>query len=342
MADDQEQQLPYWRVSSKVWAHARTYHWTQDVLDMALYLITNPHRSTEGFFRLPPAYMTADLGWAIDRVTSALNALIDEGFCDFDADTDLMLVVKSLKYQRPDNAKQQTHAVRKLTLLPQSRLWRRFLESAVEYAPTFAKSLTIAFPKAFDEAFGKGSAKGYGISLNSSSLTQSQAQAPDHGAARIPPANSTDREQEILSVLRSVEGYPADDSKDLQIIRSLAEEFPTVDVLKVARSWQTAKLDEPLERKSRPRAQLRTWVEHALKWGRDLIDVPRPERPIEQGGNDPPRPADEGSTRTIADEIAERMRRRAEHAAREGRTASDPESPEGKRVPASGGPGVGS
>lgn len=67
-------------------------------------------------------------------------------------------------------------------------------------------------------------------------------------------------EQAIIDALRSVEGYSANDAADAKIVRTLAEEFPTVDLLAAARGWAAYKLDKPLQPKSSPRSQFRSWV----------------------------------------------------------------------------------
>lgn len=77
----------------------------------------------------------------------------------------------------------------------------------------------------------------------------------------------SDYERDIIAELHKVENYPADEAKDLELIRSLAEEYPTVELLLEARKWRTYKLDNPLiPGKSNPRSQFRTWIRKAAEW----------------------------------------------------------------------------
>jgi len=78
--------------------------------------------------------------------------------------------------------------------------------------------------------------------------------------------NTTTEEREILSVLRSVEGYPFDFSKDLQFIRDLAVDYPALDLLYQVKKWRDYKRDKPLTKKSSPRSQLRNWMNKANEW----------------------------------------------------------------------------
>ena len=49
MADD----FRYHKVSPRFWADEKVLRWNDDAKMLALYLLTCPHRTTEGLFRLP-------------------------------------------------------------------------------------------------------------------------------------------------------------------------------------------------------------------------------------------------------------------------------------------------
>lgn len=148
----------YWRVSPNLWAHARREGWGDDERALALYLLTCPHRTTEGLFWLPKAYAWADLGWDAARLTHTLNTLVAQDFVAYDDRAEVILIVKAMKYQRPDNENQQKAAAKALQSLPNHRLWNRFFDSARAYAKTFADYLEKALP----EGFGKGLPEGSG------------------------------------------------------------------------------------------------------------------------------------------------------------------------------------
>ena len=78
--------------------------------------------------------------------------------------------------------------------------------------------------------------------------------------------NTTTEEREILSVLKSIELYPFDFEKDLQFIRDLATDYPSLDLLYQVKKWRDYKRDKPLAKKSSPRAQLRNWMNKADEW----------------------------------------------------------------------------
>lgn len=137
----------YWRVSPKIWPHAKRMRWDADTTQLALYLLTCPHRTTEGMFLLPKAYVAADLQWTPKQLEGPWQRLTSEDFIDYDDDCELLLIVKAMKYQRPDNENQHKAAIRALSELPASRLWKRFAEAAEAFAEPFAKALAEALPQ---------------------------------------------------------------------------------------------------------------------------------------------------------------------------------------------------
>lgn len=85
------------------------------------------------------------------------------------------------------------------------------------------------------------------------------------GTPDQPPKDLTQKERAVLQELRSVPGYNFDHEKDTEHIRTLAVDFPLVDLVEEAKKWRTYKIDRPLQKKSNPRLQFRNWCEIAEK-----------------------------------------------------------------------------
>lgn len=66
---------------------------------------------------------------------------------------------------------------------------------------------------------------------------------------------------EFASILSNVKGYSCDEEKELALWRQLNELFPTVDIVGETKKWAVWVLDKPLKKNSRPRSQLRNWLE---------------------------------------------------------------------------------
>jgi len=138
----------YFRVSPAIW-RART--WTDDMRLLACYLLTSPHRTLEGLFILPQGYICADLKWSAERLAEPFAGLIADGFIAFDEAAEVCLIVKAMKYQRPENPNMDKAAIRRLVTVPASSLDTVFLASAQQYAPRLAERLAERLP----ERFGK-------------------------------------------------------------------------------------------------------------------------------------------------------------------------------------------
>lgn len=138
----------YFRVSPSLW---RARSWTDDMRLLACYLLTSPHRTLEGLFILPKGYICGDLQWSAERLAEPFAGLVADGFLAYDETAEVCLLVKALKYQRPENPNMDKAAIRRIVAVPESRLDGLFLASAQQYAKRFAARLAERLP----ERFGK-------------------------------------------------------------------------------------------------------------------------------------------------------------------------------------------
>jgi hypothetical protein len=137
--------MRYYRVSPVIWQEP----WDDEARLLALYLLTSPHRSTEGLFRLPSAYVQADLGWSLPKVEKTLARLEKGGFIRRDGD--VVLIVNALKYQAPANPNGVKAALSAVEAVPPSTLDPIFQQLAQRFCEPLAKGLRERFP----ERFGK-------------------------------------------------------------------------------------------------------------------------------------------------------------------------------------------
>lgn len=147
----------YFRVSPKLWHES----WDNDQRLLALYLLTCEHRTTEGLFRLPQAYVSADLGWSQKRLQKAWDALTKQDFIRYM--DGVVLIVQALKYQAPGNPNQIKAALNALERVPETELDIQF----GALAEGFAQGLLEALP----HRFTKGLAHSHTSSSTSSSTS---------------------------------------------------------------------------------------------------------------------------------------------------------------------------
>jgi hypothetical protein len=137
----------YFRVSPKIW----TEPWDDDTRQMAFYVLTNPHRSTEGLHRLPMGYIREDLGWADKKIRPAMATLLNDNFIEYDEDKGVILIVKALKWQPPKNPNTANKAASVLETVPATKLDTKFGELAQQWS----EQLWTVLLERFGDRFGE-------------------------------------------------------------------------------------------------------------------------------------------------------------------------------------------
>ena len=101
----------------------------------------------------------------------------------------------------------------------------------------------------------------------------------------VVPPDITTVEKEILNILRLVANYPFDYSKDLDTIRMLALDYPSVNMLAEIKKWRDYKRDKPLKPNSNVRLQIRNWMENAVKFAKRGGEISgQPQKPKDPAG----------------------------------------------------------
>lgn len=136
----------YWRFSPKFWDTVAAEDWSDDAIILGAYLMTCRHRTAEGLFRLPKAYVCEDLRWPAERLTEPLAELVGKGFVEVDERSRWVLIRSALKYQSPENPNQVTAALRRLVDIPSaSPLTSSFKGLAERYCQRLAEALPEGF-----------------------------------------------------------------------------------------------------------------------------------------------------------------------------------------------------
>ena len=73
----------------------------------------------------------------------------------------------------------------------------------------------------------------------------------------------TQEEREILKTLKDIDLYPFDYKKDIELVRQLSVEFPSIDTREEIKRFAVYKLDKPFKKNSNHRLQVRNWIEKA-------------------------------------------------------------------------------
>ena len=137
---------------SVVWNSIHLEPWTDDMLSVAIYLLTGRHRRTEGIYRWTLGFGAPDMSnerrkWTTRRFQKAFGELVDDGFVEYDENAYVVLIVKALK-RHGLNANQITGVVNAVEKLPQTPLLPRFIGLAQEFNEALFKKLAERFPQA--------------------------------------------------------------------------------------------------------------------------------------------------------------------------------------------------
>jgi hypothetical protein len=76
----------------------------------------------------------------------------------------------------------------------------------------------------------------------------------------------TGETRQVLRILQNLPGYPFDRVKDLAQVQELVRDYPEVDMLLEVKKFRDYYTERKFGPKEKPRARLRTWMDHAEKW----------------------------------------------------------------------------
>lgn len=155
--------MRFHKVDSSFWIDEETRMWDVKTKQLAIYILTNQHRNSEGLFRLPKYYIAGDLNFKIDEINEIIDTLIQSDFIEYDDQNSIILIKKALKYDPTKNKNHQKAAVKKLQELPKSDLFLDFLKLAEKYNKSFAVYLKKEMSDFFEDRTLSNSNESYGI-----------------------------------------------------------------------------------------------------------------------------------------------------------------------------------
>lgn len=105
---------------------------------LALYLMTCPHSTMTGVFHCPVLYMAHETGMSVEGASKALARLSEVGFCEYEATSETVFVVRMAAYQIGESLKPNDNRVaglrKDVERMPEGPMKSRFL---AEYADAF-------------------------------------------------------------------------------------------------------------------------------------------------------------------------------------------------------------
>ena len=114
----------YGRVHTAFWTSGDVQAMSDDAKLLALYMLTSPHTTIIGAFRMPDGYVCEDLKWSSQRVSKGLRELFDKGFSNRCETTKWVWIRKFLSWNPPENPNQWKAARKIVEQIPASCVWK--------------------------------------------------------------------------------------------------------------------------------------------------------------------------------------------------------------------------
>lgn len=115
----------YGKVFSRIWESADFRSMSEDGRALVMYLLTCPHGTIAGVFRIPDGYACEDLQWTPERVAEAFKVTLDKGFANRCESTKWVWVTKFLEWNQPENPNQRKSAIKIANGVPDNCCWKR-------------------------------------------------------------------------------------------------------------------------------------------------------------------------------------------------------------------------
>ena len=97
---------------------------SEDARALALYLLTSPHNTIAGVFRLPDGYVCEDMQWTAERVAEGFLELLSKGFANRCETTKWVWIVKHFDWNPPENPNQKKAAGKQASTIPDECCWK--------------------------------------------------------------------------------------------------------------------------------------------------------------------------------------------------------------------------
>lgn len=145
----------YGRVHTSFWTSLTTRSLSEDGRTLAIYLLTSPHSTISGVFRLPDGYVLEDLQWSSKRVSEAFRELFANGFANRCGTTKWVYIYRHFEWNKPENPNQRKAAKRIALMVPNEcswklefmRVWRDLLDITEEEFPNRSETVKELLPQ---------------------------------------------------------------------------------------------------------------------------------------------------------------------------------------------------
>lgn len=232
----------YGKIHSSFWTSNDIRSMSEDGRTLAAYVLTSPHSNMLGCFRIPPAYVSDDLNWSMERVTKGFAELFAKGFATLSEGSNWLVIHKFLKWNQPENPNVVKAAEKLFDQIPDECGAKPYLAWAIaEFEPRFSAEKLAKF-KPFPNPFDT-SPKAYRKPEPEPEPNQSQNREPTTLSLSLesetpPPEEKPDEIEQIFAYWQKRMDSPRsnlDDKRRKAIKDALAMGYSPADLCKAIR-----------------------------------------------------------------------------------------------------------
>jgi hypothetical protein len=115
----------YGKIHTSFWASDTIRGLSEDGRLLAIYLMTSPHSTIAGVFRLPDGYVCEDVSWEPERIAKVFAELFAKGFANRCETTKWVWILKHLEWNPPENPNQRKAASKVACSVPDECGWKQ-------------------------------------------------------------------------------------------------------------------------------------------------------------------------------------------------------------------------
>ena len=141
----------YVLLATKFWTDEKIINLDTETKLLYLYMLSSPHSNMAGYYRLPKAYIKADLHLSDKGFTKGFNKLLKKGLIKYCDKSSVILVLNYYKYNKIQNENQAKGAANRTSELPQNSLVEEYKKVVKRFADNHKKELLKGLPKGFDK-----------------------------------------------------------------------------------------------------------------------------------------------------------------------------------------------
>lgn len=213
----------YSRVAGRFWIDTKT--WGERNQRVALYLLTNKHRTMEGLYYLPLGYLCEDLGLAPNVAREAVAFIESQAMVAYDDEAQVVFLRAALAHGAPKTPMHVRGALRRLRDVRASKHWDAFLVACDTYASELANAIRMEWPHPLESSFSSSSS----ISMTAAA----GAGEPEYPVTDALPSMNNERIAEAVAILRTCSRIRLD--CELMGVANALNQHPKADAAGAAR-----------------------------------------------------------------------------------------------------------